>query len=49
VFLRLGAELNFHRLFEVAIEGFAVADVAKRQEEGLSEVGLEPAGARETP
>jgi predicted unusual protein kinase regulating ubiquinone biosynthesis (AarF/ABC1/UbiB family) len=42
VFLRLGAELNFHRLFEEAIEGFAVDDVARRQEAGLSAAGLEP-------
>ena len=27
-FLRLGAELNFHRLFEEAIEGFDVAALA---------------------
>ena len=30
-FLRLGAELNFHRLFEDAIEGFDAAALAARQ------------------
>jgi predicted unusual protein kinase regulating ubiquinone biosynthesis (AarF/ABC1/UbiB family) len=39
-FLRLGAELNFHRLFEEAIEGFDVAALAARQRQALTEVGL---------
>jgi predicted unusual protein kinase regulating ubiquinone biosynthesis (AarF/ABC1/UbiB family) len=40
VFLRLGAELNFHRLFEEAVQGFAVDEVTKRQADALQEVGL---------
>jgi predicted unusual protein kinase regulating ubiquinone biosynthesis (AarF/ABC1/UbiB family) len=40
VFLRLGAELNFHRLFEETMQGFAIEDVARRQEEAISAVGL---------
>jgi predicted unusual protein kinase regulating ubiquinone biosynthesis (AarF/ABC1/UbiB family) len=40
VFLHLAAELNFYRLFNEAIERFSVAEVAKRQSNALSEVGL---------
>ncbi|MGO8833689.1 MAG: AarF/ABC1/UbiB kinase family protein, partial [Roseiarcus sp.] len=40
-FLRLGAELNFHRLFETAIDGFKIDEVARRQAEALAAVGLE--------
>ena len=40
-FLRLRAELNFHRLFEAAIEGFKINEVARRQTEALEAVGLE--------
>ena len=40
-FLRLGARLNFHRLYEDAIADFAVDAVAERQAEGLAAVGLE--------
>ena len=40
VFLHLAAELNFYRLFNEAIERFAVAEVAKRQRKALGEVGL---------
>jgi predicted unusual protein kinase regulating ubiquinone biosynthesis (AarF/ABC1/UbiB family) len=40
-FLRLGAELNFHRLFEEAIESFAIEQVAARQKAALGTVGLE--------
>jgi predicted unusual protein kinase regulating ubiquinone biosynthesis (AarF/ABC1/UbiB family) len=40
-FLRLRAELNFHRLFEEAIEGFSVEAVAARQRAALAAVGLE--------
>jgi predicted unusual protein kinase regulating ubiquinone biosynthesis (AarF/ABC1/UbiB family) len=40
-FLRLRAELNFHRLFEAAIEGFSVEGVAARQAAGLAAVGLD--------
>jgi predicted unusual protein kinase regulating ubiquinone biosynthesis (AarF/ABC1/UbiB family) len=42
-FLRLRAELNFHRLFEEAIEGFRIDDVGGRQKAALEEVGLEAA------
>jgi hypothetical protein len=47
-FLRLGAELNFHRLFEEAIGRFSVGEVAARQAEALARVGLEaePEAAR---
>jgi predicted unusual protein kinase regulating ubiquinone biosynthesis (AarF/ABC1/UbiB family) len=40
VFLHLRAELNFHRLFDEAIERFAVARVADRQGRALDKVGL---------
>ena len=39
-YLRLGAELNYHRLFEESLEGFDEATVATRQTEALSAVGL---------
>jgi len=39
-FLRLGARLNFHRMYEDAIADFNEAAVAKRQAEGLAAVGL---------
>jgi len=39
-FLRLGAELNFHRLFEDAIEGFEAAALAARQAEALKRFSL---------
>ena len=39
-FLRLGAELNFHRLYEETIDGFSVEAVAARQAEALVAVGL---------
>lgn len=39
-YLRLGAELNYHRLFEESLEGFDEATVAARQAEALSAVGL---------
>jgi predicted unusual protein kinase regulating ubiquinone biosynthesis (AarF/ABC1/UbiB family) len=41
-FLHLDARLNFHRLFESAIEGFDEAAVAARQAEALAEAGLVP-------
>ena len=41
VFLHLGAELNFHRLFEAAIGDFSVASVTKRQNAALAAVGLD--------
>lgn len=40
VFLHLRAELNFHRLFEEAMEDFSVAKVAKRQQSALGRVDL---------
>jgi predicted unusual protein kinase regulating ubiquinone biosynthesis (AarF/ABC1/UbiB family) len=40
-FLRLRAELNFHRLFEAAIDGFSVEAVAARQTAALAAVGLD--------
>ena len=40
-FLRLGARLNYHRLYEEAIAGFDPDAVARRQAEGLKAVGLE--------
>ncbi len=39
-FLRLNAALNFHRLFEEAIEGFDVAALGLRQAEALEDVEL---------
>jgi predicted unusual protein kinase regulating ubiquinone biosynthesis (AarF/ABC1/UbiB family) len=40
VFIQLGAELNWARLFRQLMDDFAVADVAARQEAALSEAGL---------
>jgi predicted unusual protein kinase regulating ubiquinone biosynthesis (AarF/ABC1/UbiB family) len=40
VFLHLRAELNFHRLFNEAIEKFSLDRVAKRQAEVLARAGL---------
>ena len=42
VFLHLGAELNFHRLFNEAIEGFDVAELDKRQKAALKKAGVPP-------
>ncbi len=39
-FLRLGAEMNFHRLFEEAIAGFELAALEARQTEALREARL---------
>jgi predicted unusual protein kinase regulating ubiquinone biosynthesis (AarF/ABC1/UbiB family) len=39
-FLRLGARLNFHRMYEEAIADFDADVVAQRQAEGLKAVGL---------
>lgn len=41
VFLHLGAELNFHRLFSEAIEKFSVKRVDEQQSKALAKVGLE--------
>jgi len=40
VFLHLGAELNFHKLFNEAIGDFSVRTVAARQAAALTKVGL---------
>src|SRR5215813_12926106 len=40
VFLHLGAELNFYRLFNAAIEDFSLAQVTARQAAVLAKVGL---------
>jgi hypothetical protein len=40
VFLHLRAELNFYRLFNEAIEHFAMERVAERQQAALSAAGL---------
>jgi predicted unusual protein kinase regulating ubiquinone biosynthesis (AarF/ABC1/UbiB family) len=42
VFLHLQAELNFHRLFNEAIESFSLARVAERQSAALAAAGLPP-------
>ncbi len=39
-FLRLGARINFHRMYEDAIAGFDEATVARRQAGALAAVGL---------
>ena len=41
VFLHLMAEMNFHRLFESAMEGFSVESVAARQGQALEQAGLQ--------
>ena len=41
VFLHLGAELNFHRLFNAAIEDFSLARVRNQQNSALAAVGLD--------
>jgi predicted unusual protein kinase regulating ubiquinone biosynthesis (AarF/ABC1/UbiB family) len=40
VFLHLRAELNFHRLFNEAIEDFSIERVRERQEQALAAAGL---------
>jgi predicted unusual protein kinase regulating ubiquinone biosynthesis (AarF/ABC1/UbiB family) len=47
-FLRLGARLNFHRMYEDAIAGFDEEAVARRQAGALEAVGLAAAGAPAT-
>jgi predicted unusual protein kinase regulating ubiquinone biosynthesis (AarF/ABC1/UbiB family) len=42
VFLHLAAELNFYRLFNEAIERFAVEEVAARQRAALAKARLQP-------
>jgi predicted unusual protein kinase regulating ubiquinone biosynthesis (AarF/ABC1/UbiB family) len=41
VFLHLRAELNFHQLFNTAIEDFSLRQVADRQSRALAAVGLD--------
>ena len=43
VFIHLDAELNFHRLFETAIEGFQRDRLTERQSAALAEAHLAPA------
>ncbi|MEE9380082.1 MAG: AarF/ABC1/UbiB kinase family protein [Hyphomonadaceae bacterium] len=40
-YLRLGAELNFHALFEQSLEGFSEEGMAARQAEALAKTGIE--------
>src|SRR5690606_130434 len=40
VFLHLGAELNFHRLFNETIEAFSAARLEKRQSAALKKAGV---------
>lgn len=42
VFMRLKAEINWHRLFNELIEGFDVDKLARRQEKALKQAGLPP-------
>lgn len=42
VFLHLGAELNFHRLFNEAIEKFDMQELDKRQKAALKKAGVPP-------
>jgi predicted unusual protein kinase regulating ubiquinone biosynthesis (AarF/ABC1/UbiB family) len=42
VFLHLRAELNFHNLFNAAIEDYAIERVRRRQSAALAAAGLEP-------
>ena len=46
MFLHLAAELNFHKLFNEAIENFSVAKVAGRQKAALKQAGLEPTAGK---
>ncbi|MEL7040192.1 MAG: AarF/ABC1/UbiB kinase family protein [Pseudomonadota bacterium] len=40
-YLRLGAELNYHRLFEESLEGFSEGALAAAQADALTAVGLQ--------
>ncbi len=42
VFLRLGAELNWSRLFNELVEGFKVEDLARRQRDALDRAKVPP-------
>jgi hypothetical protein len=39
-FLRLGAQMNWRRVFEETLEGFTQAALAERQASALAAVGL---------
>jgi hypothetical protein len=43
VFIQLGAELNWSRLFRQLMDDFALADVQARQAAALAGAGLAPA------
>ena len=45
VFLHLGAELNFHQLFDAAIADFSITAVAERQRLALAAAGLDQSAA----
>ena len=45
VFLHLRAELNFHKLFNHAIEDFSIRGVRERQHAALAAAGLETVAA----
>lgn len=45
-FLRLGARLNWHKMFCELIEGFDMTDLEKRQRDALSASGVKPSAAR---
>jgi len=45
VFLHLRAELNFHKLFNEAIEDFSIRRVTERQNGALAAAGLDRAAA----
>jgi hypothetical protein len=42
VFFRIGAELNWSRLFHELIEDFNESDLAQRQAAALTEAGVPP-------
>ncbi|HXQ39623.1 MAG TPA: AarF/ABC1/UbiB kinase family protein [Candidatus Udaeobacter sp.] len=44
VFLHLGAEINWHRMFKELIHGFDVTALDKRQKKLMKQVGLAPTG-----
>ena len=44
VFLHLGAEINWHRMFKELIHGFDVAALDKRQKKLMKQVGMAPTG-----
>ena len=44
-YLRLGAELNYHRLFEESLDGFSEESMSDRQMSVLSQVELLPNNA----